>query len=91
MFEWLHQLPKETYQRVADDLLASAKKIAEHDVWESCHFASLFSHFQAFRHEQTVLETAANSLPEEPRHEKFRADLHQLAMIADRECSFTGG
>lgn len=82
MFEWLHQLPEETYQRVADDLLVSAKKIAERDVWESGHFASLFSHFQAFRHEQAVLETAINSLLEEPRHEKFRADLHQLAMIA---------
>ncbi len=91
MFEWLHQLPKETYQRVADDLLASAKKIAEHDVWESGHFASLFSHFQAFRHEQTVLETAANSLPEEPRHEKFRADLHQLAMIAAGNAALQDG
>ncbi len=82
MFEWLHQLPEKTYQRVADDLLASARRIAEHDIWESCHFASLFSHFQAFRYEQAVLETAANALPEEPRHETSRANLHQLAMIA---------
>ena len=82
MFKWLHQLPKETYQRVADDLLTSARRIAKRDDWESCHFASLFSHFQAFRHEQAVLEIAVNSLPEEPRHEKFRANLHQLAMIA---------
>ncbi len=82
MFEWLHQLPKETYQRVADNLLTSARRIAKRDDWESCHFASLFSHFQAFRHEQVVLETAINSLPEEPRHEKFRTNLHQLAMIA---------
>ena len=82
LFEWLHQLPEKTYQRVADDLLVSAKKIAERDVWESCHFASLFSHFQAFRHEQVVLETAANSLPEESRYETFRANLYQLAMIA---------
>lgn len=82
MFEWLHRLPVETYQHVAEDLLASARRIAEHDIWESGYFASLFSHFQAFRHEQAVLETAANSLPEEPRHEKFRANLYQLAMIA---------
>ena len=82
MFEWLHRLPVETYQGVAEDLLASAKKMAERDVWESCYFASLFSHFQAFRHEQAVLETAINSLPEEPRHKKFRADLYQLAMVA---------
>ena len=82
MFEWLHQLPEETYQRVADDLLASARRVAERDAWESCLFASLFSHFQAFKHERAVLETAASSLPEEPRHETFRANLHQLAMIA---------
>ena len=82
MFKWLHQLPEEAYLRVADNLLASAKKMAKRDVWESCYFASLFSHFQAFQHEQAVLETAANSLPEEPRHETFRANLHQLAMIA---------
>ena len=48
MFKWLHQLPEEAYLRVADNLLASAKKMAERDVWESCYFASLFSHFQAF-------------------------------------------
>ena len=82
MFEWLHRLPVETYQSVAEDLLASAKKIAERDVWESCHFASLFSHFQAFRYEQAVLESAVNSVPEEPRHETSRANLYQLAMIA---------
>lgn len=82
MFEWLHRLPVETYQHVAEDLLASATKIAERDVWESCHFASLFLHFQAFRYEQAVLESAVNSVPEEPRHETARANVHQLAMIA---------
>ena len=91
MFEWLHQLPEETYQRVADNLLASAKKMAERDVWESCCFASLFSHFQVFRHEQAVLETAINSLPEEPRHKKFRADLYQLAMIAAGNAALQDG
>lgn len=82
MFEWLHQLPEETYQRVTDDLLASARRMAKRDAWESCYFASLFSHFQAFKQEQAVLETAANSLPEEPRYKTLRANLHQLAMIA---------
>ncbi|MYC13562.1 MAG: hypothetical protein F4Y39_07520 [Gemmatimonadetes bacterium] len=91
MFEWLHQLPEDTYHRVADNLLTSAKKIAEHDVWELCHFASLFSHFQAFRYEQAVLESAVNSVPEEPRHETSRANLHQLAMIAAGNAALQDG
>jgi hypothetical protein len=91
MFEWLHELPAETYQSVAGDLLASAKEMAERDAWESCHFASLFTHFRAFRYEQTVLETAANTLPEEPRHESFRASLQQLAMVAAGNAALQAG
>jgi len=72
MFEWLHELPAGTYQRAEENLLASARRMAERDAWESCHFASLFGHYRAFRYEQIVLETAANALPEEPRHESFR-------------------
>jgi hypothetical protein len=82
MFEWLHELPAGTYQRAAEDLLASARRMAQRDAWESCHFASLFAHYRAFRYEQIVLETAANALPEEPRHESFRGGLRQLAMVA---------
>jgi hypothetical protein len=82
MFEWLHELPAGTYQRAAEDLLASARRMAERDAWESCHFASLFAHYRAFRYEQIVLETAANALPEEPRYESFRGSLRQLAMVA---------
>jgi hypothetical protein len=82
MFEWLHQLPVATYERVADDLLASAKATAERDAWESCHFASLISHFRAFRYEQSVLEAAANALSQEPRFESVRATLLKLASVA---------
>ena len=82
MFRWLHQLPVAAYQRVADDLLASAKQVAQRDAWEACHFASLFTHFRMFRYEQCVLEAVANALPDEPRQETFRTSLHQLAMIA---------
>lgn len=91
MFEWLHELPAETCQRVADDLLTSAKKVAERDAWESCHFASLFAHFRAFQYEQSVLETAANALPEEPRYESFRASLRQLAKVAAGNASLQVG
>ena len=82
MFEWLQQLPKVTYQRVTDHLLASARELAKRDAWEACHFASLFTHYRMFQYEQSVLETVANALPEEPRHETFRTSLHKLAMIA---------
>jgi hypothetical protein len=82
MFEWLHQLPVATYERVADDLLASNRATAERDAWESCHFASLFSHFRAFRYEQSVLEAAANALSQEPRFESVRASLLKLAAVA---------
>ena len=91
MFEWLHQLPEATYQRAADDLLASAKEMAKRDAWEACHFASLFAHFRMFRYEQIVLDTVANALPEEPRYEAFRTDLHQLAMIAAGNSSLHAG
>ena len=82
MFDWLHKLPKATYQGAAEDLLASATKLANRDAWEAFHFASLFANFQMFRYEQRVLETARNALSKEPRNEAFRTDLQQLAMIA---------
>ena len=91
MFEWLHQLPASTYQRIADDLLASAREVAKRDAWESCHFASLFARFRAFRCEQSVLEAATNALPEEPRYETFRTSLQRLAMIAARNASLEAG
>lgn len=82
MFQWLYELPTETYQSVAEDILNSAKEMAERDAWEVCHFASFFAHHQAFNYEQIVLEAAANALPKEPRHENFRVALHQLAVVA---------
>lgn len=91
MFEWLHRLSAATYQGVAEDLWASAKEMARRDAWESCYFASLFGHFRAFRYEQNILETVANSLPEEPRYESFRASLRQLAMVAAGNASLQAG
>jgi hypothetical protein len=51
----------------------------------------LFAHYRAFRYEQIVLETAANALPEEPRHESFRGGLRQLAMVAAGNASLRVG
>jgi hypothetical protein len=82
LFEWLHQLPVATYKCVADDLFKSAKAIAERDAWEACHFASVFSHLQDYRHEQWVLEAAVSALPEEPRFESVRATLVKFAALA---------
>jgi hypothetical protein len=91
MFQWLHELPAETYQRVAKELLASAKEMAKRDAWESFHFASLFAHFRAFQYEQDVLETAANTLPEEPRHEPSRTRIKQLMIIAAGNAALQAG
>lgn len=82
MFEWLHQLPIGTFQRIADDLLASAKEVAKRDHWEACYFASLFSHFHVFRYEQRVLKTAISAIPDEPRYERLRALLRTFAKTA---------
>ncbi|NQV28525.1 MAG: hypothetical protein HQ518_29585 [Rhodopirellula sp.] len=82
MFEWLHEMPTESFQRVAGDLLNSAKQLAERDAWECCHFASLFSRFGVFQQEREVLETASQSLPDEPRYDEFRSELNQLASNA---------
>lgn len=82
MFQWLHELPAETYQLVAEDILNSANELAKRDAWEACHFASFFAHHQAFNYEQIVLDTAANSLAKEPRHEDFRVVLQQLTLMA---------
>jgi len=82
MFEWLHELSATTYQHAAMELLSAARELAERDAWESCHFASLFAHFREFRYEQTVLETAANALPKEPRYESFREKLQKLVIIS---------
>jgi len=82
MFEWLHALPEATFQRVAEDLLASARRVAKRDAWESCQFASVFAHFRAFAQERSILEATAEALPDEPRYESFRRSLRQLATIA---------
>jgi len=91
MFEWLHELPAETYQRVAEELLTSAREMAERDAWESCHFASLFAHFRAFRYEHSVLETAANALHKELRYKSFREKLQKLAMVAAGNAALQAG
>lgn len=91
MFEWLHELPAGTYQRAAEDLLASARRMAERDAWESCNFASLFAHNRAFRYEHSVLETAANAVPKEPRYESFREKLQKLAMVAVGNAALQAG
>jgi hypothetical protein len=82
MFEWLHKLPDTVYQHAAEDLFVSAKKMADRDAWEACHFASLFAHFRAFRYERSLLDTIVKALPDEPRHDSFRGSLRQLATVA---------
>lgn len=90
-FEWLHKLPVAPYRVIANDLLVSALQLAKRDAWESCYFASLFTHFRSFRYEQKVLDAAVNALPEEPRNKAFRKKLQQLAMIAAGNASLQAG
>jgi hypothetical protein len=90
MFEWLHELPCEHFEVVADDLLSSAKRLAARDAWECCHFASLFSHFGAFRAEREVIQIASRALPREPKFDSFRDDLDSLAAIAETNAVLQG-
>lgn len=91
MFEWLHLLPTATFQRIADDLLVSAKRVAKRDHWEVCYFASLFSHFRDFRCEQIILDTAIDALSEEPRDQRSRSRLKQFARTAAGNASLQEG
>lgn len=91
MFRWLHTLTPTTFQLIADDLLISANKLAERDALEACQFAHLFAYFRAFQYEHTVLTTAANALPDEPRYAEFRAHLKQLATVATGNAALQAG
>ena len=92
LYEWLHQLPVETFQLAASDLLVFAKEVAERDShWEACYAASLFSHFRAYPYEQKVFEAAINALPNEPRNERLHAFLQPLAKIAAGNASLQAG
>ncbi|XCN71113.1 MAG: hypothetical protein Q3M24_12375 [Candidatus Electrothrix aestuarii] len=91
MFNWLHRLPQSTFQQAAKELLTSACEMAKRDAWESCHFASLFSSFGAFREEQIILAAAAHSLSDEPRYKSFRSNLKQLKKIAAGNAAVQSG
>ena len=83
LYEWLHQLPGETFQLVASDLFVFAKEVAERDShWEACYAASLFSHFRAYPYEHKVFENAIKALPNEPRNERLHKFLRPFAKTA---------
>ena len=101
MYEWLHQLPVETFQLVASDLFVFAKEVAERDshgsgpwsdsFWEACYAASLFAHFHAYPYEHKVFETAIKALPDEPRNERLHTFLRPFAKIAAGNASLQKG
>jgi hypothetical protein len=82
MFEWLFQLPSQTYEKVANRILEFALRMAKHDPWEACHFASLFAQHRDFAKERLVVMQIIESLPDEPRHKEFRDELTQLETVA---------
>ena len=92
MYEWLHQLPVETFQLVASDLFVFAKEVAERDShWDACYAASLFSHFRVYLYEQKAFEAAINALPNEPRNERLHAFLQPFAKTAAGNASLQAG
>ncbi|HAG12081.1 MAG TPA: hypothetical protein DCK76_12115, partial [Desulfotomaculum sp.] len=46
---------------------------------------------RAFRYERSVLETAENALPKEPRYEPFRERLLNIEMIAAGNAALQAG
>jgi len=91
MFDWLHRMEPGAFERAAAAMLVSAKRLAERDNWESCHFASLFSHFGRFQNEQEILAAARNGVADEPRHADFRRELERLASIAAANAALQTG
>lgn len=82
ILEWLHELPAQAFAAVSQYLLVFAKRIATASIWESWHFASLFSQHGRFADEREVLETARSSLPNEPRFDRTRTGISRMIAVA---------
>lgn len=83
MFEWLYNLPKNTYKSIQSDLFESAKQLAVKDAWEACYFASIFAMNNDYFAEKEILMICGKSLESEKRYSDFQSELQQLALIAN--------
>ena len=82
LYEWLHQLPIETYRQVSDSILENALLSAQRDPWETSYFASIFAHFNDFQYERIVLDAALKEIPDEPRRAEQRTLMQGLVRAA---------
>ncbi len=79
ILEWLLQLSVKTFQLIAEQLFESAKIVATRDIWESFHFANLFSYFEAFNYENEILNLVSHSLSNIPRQKDLKDNIDRLA------------
>ena len=90
MIEWMRQMPTSTFCQIAGDLLPFALKIATRDVWEACELAGLFAHHRLFHLEHRVLNTAVDSIPDEPRRDQQQRMVRHLSLAAEANASLRG-
>jgi hypothetical protein len=81
-FRWLHGMPPAVFLTVKAELMGSALALAEHDPWEACHYANVFSHFDCHQEEAQILEQAARALKGEKSTESLERALRDLQAIA---------
>jgi len=81
-FQWLGGMTPAVYFAVKQALLESASKLAEHDSWEACHFASLLSQFGDYKAEAEVLEKIEKPLKSEKRTEPLQRALQSFRQVA---------
>ena len=87
MIEWMRRMPASVFCRIAGDLVPYALKIATRDVWEACELAGLFAHHGLFHLEQRILNTAVDSIPDEPRRNEQQRMVLLLSLAAGANAS----
>ena len=90
MIEWMRRMPASVFCQVAGDLVPYALKIAARDVWEACELAGLFAHHRLFHLERRVLNTAVDSIPDEPRRDGQQKMVRRLSLAAEANASLQG-
>ena len=87
MIEWMRRMHTSVFCQVATDLVPYALKIAARDVWEACELAGLFAQHRLFHMERRILNTAVDSIPDEPRRDGQQNMVRQLSLAAEANAS----
>jgi uncharacterized protein YqeY len=82
-FNWLQTLPRKAYEQIKSPMIDAAALLAKRDPWESCHFASIFSHFGDYAAEANVLRLAAEAVKGEKSLEQMGFVLGELQKAAE--------